>query len=199
MMSGASSVATGRSSGFRGSDVIGAVLTCGRARAHARGVNIPKRRAAGQPLETRKTKESALCNEVSRCDTPSMSVDPFSLTGRIAVVTGGYGVIGGSIATALGGVGAHVAILGRRRDVAEAKADEIRQCGGRASVVVGDVLDEAQMRAARDQVIAEHGHVDILFNGAGGNVARSRNDTKPIFDVPFDAFDEVLRLNLHGT
>ncbi|HEY7393745.1 MAG TPA: SDR family oxidoreductase [Gemmatimonadaceae bacterium] len=128
-----------------------------------------------------------------------MSVDPFSLTGRIAVVTGGYGVIGGRIATALGVAGAHVAILGRRRDAAEAKADEIRQCGGRASVVVGDVLDEAQMRAARDAVIAEHGHVDIVFNGAGGNVARSRNDTKPIFNVPFDAFDEVLRLNLHGT
>lgn len=128
-----------------------------------------------------------------------MSVDPFSLTGRIAVVTGGYGVIGGCIATALASAGAHVAILGRRRDSAEAKAEEIRQCGWRASVVVGDVLDEAQMRAARDELIAEHGHVDILFNGAGGNVARSRNDTKPIFDVPFDAFDEVLRLNLHGT
>ena len=130
-----------------------------------------------------------------------MSVDPFSLTGRVAVVTGGYGVIGGSIASALASAGAHVAILGRRREAAEAKASEIRQCGGdgRTSVVVGDVLDEAQMRAARDEVIAEHGRVDILFNGAGGNVARSRNDTKPIFDVPFDAFDEVLRLNLHGT
>jgi len=130
-----------------------------------------------------------------------MSVDPFSLAGRVAVVTGGYGVIGGSIASALASAGAHVAILGRRREAAEAKASEIRQCGagGRVSVVVGDVLDEAQMRAARDEVIAEHGHVDILFNGAGGNVARSRNDTKPIFDVPLDAFDEVLRLNLHGT
>src|SRR5215475_7395988 len=138
---------------------------------------------------------------MSGCDTPSMSVDPFSLAGRVAVVTGGYGVIGGSIASALASAGAHVAILGRRREAAEAKASEIRQCGGggRVSVVVGDVLDEAQMRAARDEVIAEHGHVDILFNGAGGNVARSRNDTKPIFDVPLDAFDEVLRLNLHGT
>src|SRR5262245_66492894 len=98
---------------------------------------------------------------MSGCDTPAMGVEPFSLAGRIAVVTGGYGVIGGSIASALASAGAHVAILGRRRVAAEAKADEIRQCGWRASVVVGDVLDDAQMRAARDEVIAEHGQVDI--------------------------------------
>lgn len=128
-----------------------------------------------------------------------MSIDSFSLAGRIAVVTGGYGVIGGSIASALAESGAHVVIVGRRRDAAQAKADAIVASGGAASVAIGDVLDEAQMRSARDEVLAAHGHVDILFNGAGGNVARSRNDTKPIFDVPLDAFDEVLRLNLHGT
>ena len=128
-----------------------------------------------------------------------MSIDSFSLAGRVAVVTGGYGVIGGSIASALAESGAHVVILGRRRDAAQTKADAIVAAGGAASVAIGDVLDEGQMRAARDEVLAAHGHVDILFNGAGGNVARSRNDTKPIFDVPLDAFDEVLRLNLHGT
>ena len=128
-----------------------------------------------------------------------MSVDPFSLAGRVAVVTGGYGVIGGSIANTLADAGAHVVILGRRRDAAELKADEIKARGGSASVVVGDVLDEAQMRAARDEVIGLRSRVDILFNGAGGNVGRARNDTKPVFEVPLDAFDEVLQLNLHGT
>ena len=54
------------------------------------------------------------------------------------------------------------------------------------------------MRAARDEVLAAVACVDILINGAGGNVARARNDTKPIFEIPLDAFDEVLRLNLHG-
>ena len=67
--------------------------------------------------------------------------------------------------------------------------------------MAGDVLDEQQMRTARDEVMASCGQIDILFNGAGGNgpVARSRNDNRPIFEVPLDAFDEVLRLNLHGT
>lgn len=128
-----------------------------------------------------------------------MSPHLFALDGRIAVITGGYGVIGGGIASALANAGALVGILGRRRDAAQAKVDEITRAGGQAFVVVGDVLDESQMRAARDDVLATHGHIDILINGAGGNVARSRNDHRPVFDVPFDAFDEVLRLNLHGT
>ena len=123
----------------------------------------------------------------------------FSLAGRVAAVTGGYGVIGGSIASALADAGARVAILGRRPEAAAAKVQEITAAGGHALALVGDVLDEAQMRAARDKLIAEWGRVDILINGAGGNVARSRNDAKPIFDVPIDAFDEVFRLNLHGT
>jgi NAD(P)-dependent dehydrogenase (short-subunit alcohol dehydrogenase family) len=128
-----------------------------------------------------------------------MSIDPFSLAGRVAVVTGGYGVIGGSIASALAAANARVAILGRRRDAAQQKVDELTREGGDALVLVGDALDEQQMRAARDELLRQCGHVDILINGAGGNVSRARNDNRPIFEVPLDAFDEVLRLNLHGT
>src|SRR3954471_23005517 len=128
-----------------------------------------------------------------------MHTDSFSLSGRVAVVTGGYGVIGGCLASALARAGARVGILGRKRDAADAKVAQIASEGGQAFALVGDALDESQMRAARDEVVANYGQIDILINGAGGNVARSRNDTKPIFDVPLDAFDEVLRLNLHGT
>jgi NAD(P)-dependent dehydrogenase (short-subunit alcohol dehydrogenase family) len=123
----------------------------------------------------------------------------FSLDGRVAVVTGGYGVIGEALASGLAAAGARVAILGRRRDNAEQVAERIRADGGQATVAVADVLDEAQLRSAREALIAEWGHVDILVNAAGGNVARARNDGKPVFDVPMDAFDEALRLNLHGT
>ena len=92
------------------------------------------------------------------CDTDApMNLDSFSLAGRVAVVTGGYGVIGGSIASALAESKARVVILGRRRDAAESKAQEIRSAGGDALVVIGDVLDEQQMRAARDEVVASAG------------------------------------------
>jgi len=124
---------------------------------------------------------------------------PFSLDGKVAVVTGGYGVLGGGIASGLAAAGASVAILGRRRDAAEQKADEIRKAGARATALMADVLDEAQIAAACDDLLRAWGQVDILVNAAGGNVSRARSDDRPVFDVPADAFDEVLRLNLHGT
>jgi NAD(P)-dependent dehydrogenase (short-subunit alcohol dehydrogenase family) len=123
----------------------------------------------------------------------------FDLTGRVAIVTGGYGVLGGMVSSGLASSGVRVAVLGRRRDAAEAKADEIRRVGGDAIALVADVLDEQQLRDASDSLAGDWQNVDILVNAAGGNVARARNDNRSIFEVPVDAFDEVLRLNLHGT
>ena len=128
-----------------------------------------------------------------------MSQDSYSLAGRVAVVTGGYGVIGGGLASGLAAAGARVAILGRRRDAAERKGEEIRQCGGEARALVADVLDERQLVKALAELLQAWERVDILVNAAGGNVKRARNDDRSIFEVPMDAFDEVLRLNLHGT
>ena len=123
----------------------------------------------------------------------------FDLTGRTAVVTGGYGVLGGSMAGALARAGARVAILGRRRDAAEAKVAELKAAGADAIALIADVLDEASLRAAADEISGTWGAADILLNTAGGNVARARTDNKPAFAMPIDAFDEVVRLNLHGT
>lgn len=121
------------------------------------------------------------------------------MNGKTAVVTGGYGVLGGRIADGLSAAGARVAVLGRRREAAEAKAEAIRRGGGEAIALVADVLDECQVAEARDAVLDVWGRADILINAAGGNVSRARSDDRPGFAVPVDAFDEVLRLNLHGT
>ncbi|HEX6038297.1 SDR family oxidoreductase [Longimicrobium sp.] len=128
-----------------------------------------------------------------------MSGSAFSLAGKVVVVTGGYGVLGGSLASGLAAGGARIAVLGRRPDAAERKAEEIRAAGGEALALVADVLDEAALRGARDTLLGAWGRVDALVNAAGGNVARARNDNRPIFEVPGDSFDEVLRLNLHGS
>lgn len=125
--------------------------------------------------------------------------DPFDIRGRVAVVTGGYGVLGGTIATDLAAAGARVAIVGRRIDAARKRVDEIVAAGGEALAVVADVLDEASVRSARDEVVRAWGGVDILINAAGGNVAEARSDNRPVFEVPMPAFDEVLKLNLHGS
>lgn len=123
----------------------------------------------------------------------------FSLDGRVAVVTGGYGVLGGSIADGLVAAGARVVILGRNAERAQGKADEIKRSGAEASILTADVLEEGQLRRACDELLEREGRVDILVNAAGGNVARARTDRVPVFDLPFDAFDDVVRLNLHGT
>ena len=129
----------------------------------------------------------------------SMSDDPFSLANRIAIVTGGCGVLGGAIASGLARARATVAILDRRRDAAERKAQEICRDGGQALALAADVLDESEVRRACDQLLERTGAVDILINAAGGNIARARNDERSVFDVPAGAFDEVMRLNVQGT
>ena len=121
--------------------------------------------------------------------------DPFDLTGKVAVVCGGYGVLGGAVAAELGRAGARVAVLGRRRERAEARAAEI----GGAIALEGDVLDEEALARARRELLDRWGTVDILVNAAGGNVQRARSDDRSVFAVPADAFDEALRLNLHGS
>lgn len=124
---------------------------------------------------------------------------PFDLTGRTAVVTGGYGVLGSSMARALAAAGVRVGILGRRANEAQRVVDEITANGGTAMPLIADVIDRDALVVARTAMLDTWERIDILVNTAGGNVARARTDGVPPFALPLDAFDEVLRLNLHGT
>jgi NAD(P)-dependent dehydrogenase (short-subunit alcohol dehydrogenase family) len=128
-----------------------------------------------------------------------MNATPFSLEGRVAVVTGGYGVIGGCLATGLADAGARIAVLGRRREQAEASTEQLRSRGADAITLVADVNEVGQLREARNELLEQWGRVDILVNAAGGNVQRARSDATSVFDVPLDAIEEVMRLNLHGS
>lgn len=128
-----------------------------------------------------------------------MQTNSLDLSGRVAVVTGGYGVLGAAIANGLAEAGARVAIMGRKAESAEATAADIRATGADAIALVADVLDDGQVRAARDELLRVWSRVDILINAAGGHVAAARNDHRSLFDVPLDALDDVLRLNLQGT
>ncbi|MGE5125648.1 MAG: SDR family oxidoreductase [Betaproteobacteria bacterium] len=124
---------------------------------------------------------------------------PFELEERVAVVTGGYGVLGGSMADALASAGARVAVLGRHREPAEAKVEALRARGATAMALVADVLDEAALCEARAALLAAWDKVDILVNAAGGHVAEARTDHAPAFAMSLPAFDDVVRLNLHGS
>jgi NAD(P)-dependent dehydrogenase (short-subunit alcohol dehydrogenase family) len=84
----------------------------------------------------------------------------FDLTGRVAVVTGGYGVLGGSMAEALGAAGARVVVLGRDHRAAEAKAQALQAAGIGAMGLVADVLDDKALVRAREALLGEGGHPD---------------------------------------
>jgi NAD(P)-dependent dehydrogenase (short-subunit alcohol dehydrogenase family) len=128
-----------------------------------------------------------------------MTSNGSDLRGRVAVVTGGFGVLGVSMAEGLAAAGVKVAVLGRHREPAEAKAAALRERGTEAMALVADVLDEGQIRAARERVLTAWGRVDMLVNAAGGHVPEARTDHSPAFAMSLPAFDEVVRLNLHGT
>lgn len=124
----------------------------------------------------------------------------FDLSGKVAVVTGATGVLGGAMARGLAGAGMRVGVLGRRKGRAEEVAQEISGSGGEATALPADVLDREQLEAARDTVLGRWGRLDILVNAAGGNVpAATIGGDATIFDLPGEALREVLDLNLLGT
>jgi len=124
----------------------------------------------------------------------------FGLTGKVAVVTGATGTLGGAMAKGLAAAGARVGIIGRRAEVAEALVVEIRAAGGEAMALPADVLDKDALIAVRTQVLDQWGGVDILVNAAGGNVpAATLGPDRTIFDLPREAFAQVFDLNLMGS
>lgn len=124
----------------------------------------------------------------------------FSLDGQVAIVTGATGVLGGAMAHGLAQAGARVGILGRRQERAEAVVAEIERAGGQALALPADVLEQAQLEAARAAVLERWGRIDILVNAAGGNVpAATLSADRRFWDLPREAFAQVFELNLLGT
>nr|WP_207890476.1 SDR family oxidoreductase [Rubrobacter taiwanensis] len=124
----------------------------------------------------------------------------FGLRGRVAVVTGGTGVLGGAMARGIARAGARVGVLGRRKERAARVAKEIEEAGGEAMPLPADVLDRKQLEAARETVLERWGRVDILVNAAGGNVPGAAvGEGESFFGLSREAFAGVFDLNLVGT
>ncbi|PIC74671.1 SDR family oxidoreductase [Sporosarcina sp. P17b] len=92
-----------------------------------------------------------------------------NLQNKIAVVTGGSGVLCSAMATELARQGVKIAIINRTLKNGQLIAAEIERAGGQAIAVEGDVLDRSSLEKAKDRVVSHYGKVDILINGAGGN------------------------------
>ncbi len=124
----------------------------------------------------------------------------FSLEGKVVVVTGATGVLGESFVNGLAAAGASVVVLGRNESAAKQRVEEVLKLGGKAIYILADVLDEAALLKAKDQVIGEFGKIDALVNAAGGNVAKAVvQPDQDVFDLDVQALKDVFNLNLFGT
>ena len=122
-----------------------------------------------------------------------------NLKDKVAVVTGGGGVLGGSISRSLVENGVRVAILDIRQEQLDKRVDELSALGH----VIGircDVLDITSLEEARAKLLSEWGQIDILVNAAGGNLpgATLRED-QTVFDMKVEDFNRVTDLNMNGT
>lgn len=119
---------------------------------------------------------------------------------RVAVVTGGGGVLCGAMCRALGQQHISVAVLDLSEHAAQAVADQIVAEGGRAIAVVANVLGRESLQQAADRIHAELGPIDILINGAGGNKPdATATPERSFFDIPAEAIQWVFNLNCLGT
>ncbi|NLX64399.1 MAG: SDR family oxidoreductase [Clostridiaceae bacterium] len=124
----------------------------------------------------------------------------FSLKDKVAVITGGAGIICSTIGREMAEMGVKVALLDMAEDKAKEIAEEINAAGGEAIGVKVNVLEKASIQEACDIVMKRFGRVDILINGAGGNKpAATTSSELSFFDLPEDALQWVLNLNLLGS
>ena len=124
----------------------------------------------------------------------------FDLTGKVVAVTGGSGVLGGDIACALAEVGSNVAILDLKTELTDDVKQRLDAASGDYNVFQCNVLERYSIETCLEKIIMKFGKVDILINGAGGNHPKSTtNENMKFFDIPPDAFNWVMQLNLTGT
>ena len=133
-------------------------------------------------------------------------------SGKVAVVTGGAGILCREFCKALAACGAKVAVLNRTLSKAEAVVEEIKAAGGEAIAVAVNVTDPASVEAAHQAVLDAFGKCDILINGAGGNDPAATADDeffsmetlldenkKSFFDLTTEGFGKVFDLNIMGS
>jgi gluconate 5-dehydrogenase len=120
-------------------------------------------------------------------------LDTFRLDGRVALVTGGSRGLGLQLAEALGEAGASVALTARREAGLEQAVEHLSELGIRAMSARCDISNNADVEAALAQVLAQFGQVDILVNNAGATWGA------PFAELPLDAWDKVVRVNVNGT
>ncbi len=124
----------------------------------------------------------------------------FSVAGKVAVISGAAGALGGSLARHFASQGADVVALVHRPEQVEPVVAELRSLGGNPCGYACNVMDTQSVSAIADEVVAKYGRVDVLINVAGGNVAGANvMPDQNFWDMKIEDWEKVLDLNLNGT
>ncbi|HDD64566.1 MAG TPA: SDR family oxidoreductase [Firmicutes bacterium] len=121
----------------------------------------------------------------------------FSLENKVAVITGGAGILGSEIAKGLGKAGAKIIICDIKN--AEERAEELKKEGIEVEGFYIDVLNIEEIKKTHGNIMKKYNRVDVLVNAAGGNIKEAT--TSPdlsFFDIPLSALEKVIALNLFG-
>ena len=124
----------------------------------------------------------------------------FDISGKVIVITGGYGVLGRGISMYLAQQGAKVVILGRDQEAGSQLVSEIKKQGGQAIFAQSDVTNKETLEQCKKHILNTYGKIDVLINAAGGNMPGATiAPNQTIFDLNVEAMKSVVDLNLFGT
>ncbi len=124
----------------------------------------------------------------------------YDFSGRTVAITGGAGILGSEIASALAGCGAQVAILDVNVAAGKTAVERMGEHGEQVSVFQCDVLNRDSVAQTAQDVVSHLGKLDCLVNGAGGNKPQATTSSElKFFDLPVDALRWVFELNILGT
>lgn len=128
-----------------------------------------------------------------------MSENLFDLTGEVAVVIGGTGVLGGALAEGLAGAGAGVAVLGRSLERGQACVKRITDAGGKAKFFATDATKPESLAGAHREIEAALGAPTVLVNAAGGNDPKvTVTPENPVERIAIDDWRASFEMNLVG-
>ena len=123
-------------------------------------------------------------------------LDVFSLSGRVALVSGGGGAIGSAVAEAFAGAGAKVAVAGRTRETLDTAVARVAAAGSEGLAITADATVEADADRMVAAAIERFGQVDIIVNAVGGGAGQVLH---PAEAYPRDAWDWIMELNVRST